>query len=92
MKIPLPVTIKKSLIVTPLLTSNPLFGEIIAVDEPDLILSISPIESADILNNPLPSPLNTDADMDDETFNEPVICVLAFICNGDVLLTPITLV
>jgi hypothetical protein len=48
------------------LTTNPLFGEIIAVAEPDFILSISPIDDALILNKPLPSPLNKDADIDDE--------------------------
>ena len=73
MKVAEPVTIKKSLIVTPLLTSNPLFGEIVAVVEPDFILLISPIESADILNNPLPSPLNKDAVIDDEILSEPLI-------------------
>ncbi len=32
----LPLTIKKSLIETPVLTINPLFGDIIAIAEPDL--------------------------------------------------------
>ncbi len=34
------------------------------------------------MNNPLPSPLNKDADIDDEILAEPLICVFAFICNG----------
>ena len=37
LKIPLPVTIKNLSIVTPVFTSNPLLGEILAVIEPDLI-------------------------------------------------------
>jgi len=56
LKIPLPVTIKKSFILTPVFTSNPLFGDIDAIVEPDLILYISPIDDAFIFINPLPSP------------------------------------
>jgi hypothetical protein len=37
LKIPLPVTIKNLSIVTPVFITNPLFGEIVAVAEPDLI-------------------------------------------------------
>ena len=73
LKIPLPLTIKKLSTVTPVFTTNPLFGEIVAVAEPDFILSISPIDAADILNNPLPSPLNKDAVIEDDTANDPVI-------------------
>jgi hypothetical protein len=68
-----PFTAKPPLIEVGTFTTNPVFGEIIAVAEPDLILSISPIDVADILNNPLPSPLNKDAVMDDETLSEPDI-------------------
>ncbi len=56
-----------------------MFGEITAIAEPDFNLSISPIDAADILNSPLPSPLNKDADSDDETLSEPEILVSAFI-------------
>jgi hypothetical protein len=42
------------------------------------------------LNNPLPSPLNADADIDADTFNEPLICVFAFICNGELPIVPIS--
>ena len=44
-------------------TSKPLFGEIIALTEPELILSNckSTSDSAGILNNPLPSPSYLDA-------------------------------
>jgi hypothetical protein len=42
-------------------------------------LSKSPIESALILNNPLPSPLNRDDDIDAEILTDPLICVFAFI-------------
>jgi hypothetical protein len=73
LKIPLPLTIKKLSTLTPVFISNPLFGDICAAEEPDFILLISPIESADILNNPLPSPLNNDAVIKDETPSEPVI-------------------
>jgi hypothetical protein len=57
-----------------------LFGEIIVCTEPDLILSISPIDDAGMLVMPLPSPLNVfatteDAEIDDDTNNEPVIFV-----------------
>ena len=55
-----------------------MFGEIIAVAEPDFNLSKSPIAVASILNNPPPSPLNNDADIDDEMLTEPLICVFAF--------------
>jgi hypothetical protein len=71
-----PATVKS------VLTTKPLFGEIIAVAEPDFNLSKSPRAVALILNNPLPSPLNKDADIDDEILAEPLICVFAFICNG----------
>jgi hypothetical protein len=43
---------------------------------------ISPIDSADILNNPLPSPLNKDDDIDDETLSEPDIWVSDFNFKG----------
>jgi len=56
LKIPLPVTIKNLSIVTPVFTTNPLFGEICAIAEPDFNLSKSPIDVADIFVNPLPSP------------------------------------
>ena len=57
-----------------------MFGEIIVCTEPDLILSISPIAAAGMLVIPLPSPLNVfatteDAEIDDDTNNEPVIFV-----------------
>ena len=52
-----------------------MFGEIIAVAEPDFNLSISPIADALMLNNPLPSPLNNDAVI------EPLIFVLAVISS-----------
>ncbi len=45
-----------------------MLGDICAVAEPDFNLLISPIESACILNNPLPSPLNNDAVTDPLTF------------------------
>jgi hypothetical protein len=51
-----PLTASPPLIEVGTFISNPLFGDIVAVAEPDLILLISPIESACILNNPLPSP------------------------------------
>ena len=65
-----PVTNKLPVILTPptilavVLTSNPLLGEITASTEPDLILSNckSSNEVSGILNNPLPSPWNNDAD------------------------------
>ena len=50
-----------------------MFGDILAIAEPDFIWFKSPIAVALILNNPLPSPLNKDAVIDDEIFNEPVI-------------------
>ena len=50
-----------------------MFGEIIAVAEPDFNLSKSPIAPALILNNPLASPLKIDADIDDEILSEPDI-------------------
>jgi len=56
-----------------------LFGEIIAVAEPDFNLSKSPIAPALILDNPLPSPLKRDADIDDEILSDPLICVFAII-------------
>ena len=67
-----PFTAKPPLIEVGTLTTNPLFGEILAIAEPDLIWSKSPNEDAKILNNPLPSPLKMDADTDDEIFKEPV--------------------
>ena len=51
-----------------------------------MILSISPIEFAAILNNPLPSPLNKDA------VTDPLINVFDFICRDDPLGTPIVFV
>ena len=71
----LPLMFNEPLIVVFVFTTNPKFGEIIACAEPDLILSISPIEAALILVNPLPSPINVDAD------TEPLNCVFAFTCN-----------
>jgi len=82
----LPATVKS------VLTTNPLFGEIIAVAEPDFNLSKSPIAVALILNNPPPSPLNKDDEIDEDTFNEPVICSFPFICNIELPSTPITFV
>ena len=69
LKIPEEVTIKKSLILTPVFTSNPLFGEIDAVAEPLAILNASPVNAErGILNNPAPSPVN-------EPETDPVICI-----------------
>jgi hypothetical protein len=78
----LPFTANPPLIEVGAPTTNPLFGEICAIAEPDLILSISPIASESILNNPLPSPLKRDADIDDEILSEPVIWVSDFNLNG----------
>ena len=50
-----------------------MFGEIIAVAEPDFNVFKSPIAPALILNKPPPSPLNKDADIDDEILSEPDI-------------------
>ena len=47
----LPVTIKEPVIIVFTFISNPLSGEITASAEPDLILFISPIESALIFLN-----------------------------------------
>ena len=66
-----PVTIKKSLTVAPVLTSNPLFGERRTSTEPDFNLSISPIADAGMLNNCDPSPLKNDADTVPLTKREP---------------------
>ena len=66
-----PVTIKKSLIVTAVFTSKPLFGESITSTEPDFNLSISPIASAEMLNNCEPSPLKKDADTEPLMVTEP---------------------
>ena len=66
-----PVTIKKSLTVTPVFTSNPLFGERTTSTEPDFNLSISPIASAGMLNNSEPSPLKNDADTEPLIVTEP---------------------
>ena len=64
------------------LISNPKFGEITASAEPDLILSISPIESALIFVIPLPSPLITPPTVkDSDTFNAPLIDVSTFTFN-----------
>ena len=43
-----PLTPKYESITTPVLTSNPLFGESIACAEPDFNLSISPIDVAEM--------------------------------------------
>ena len=68
LKIPEEVTIKKSLIVTPVFISSPLFGEIDAVAEPLAILNESPLNAErGILNKPAPSPTK-------EPDTEPVIC------------------
>ena len=85
-----PVTVKLPSIAVLVLISKPLFGEITACAEPDFNLSKSPIADALILNKPPPSPLKSDADIDDEILIEPLICVLPFICSGDVPITPIT--
>src|SRR5210317_1491172 len=59
-------------------TSNPKLGEIDAVAEPEAILGESPEScAAGILNNPLPSPWNSDAVIDSETNSEPLILVLS---------------
>ena len=50
-----------------------MFGEIIAVAEPDFNVFKSPIAPALILYNPLPSPLKRDADIDAEILSEPDI-------------------
>jgi hypothetical protein len=52
----LPLTIKEPVIVVFIFISNPLSGDITASAEPDLILFISPIESALIFLNCEPSP------------------------------------
>ena len=59
-----PVTLKLPAILADVFTLNPLFGDIIASNEPEFILlnSKSSKDSAGILNNPLPSPTNRDAD------------------------------
>ena len=62
-----PATVKS------VLTTNPLFGEIIAVAEPDFNLSKSPIAAALILNKPPPSPIKS------EEVIEPLIFTLEFI-------------
>ena len=36
-----------------------------------------------MLNNPLPSPLNKDEEIDDDTFKEPVICTFPKTCIGE---------
>ena len=59
-----PATVKS------VLTTKPLFGEITAVAEPDFSVFKSPIAPALILNKPPPSPLNKDADIDDEILSE----------------------
>jgi phosphosulfolactate phosphohydrolase-like enzyme len=66
-----PVTIKKSLTLTPVLTSKPLFGERRTSTEPDFNLSISPIASAEMLNSCEPSPLKKDADTEPLIVTEP---------------------
>ena len=68
-----PFTVNPPLIEVGTFTTNPLFGEIVAVAEPDFILSMSPIDAALILNNPLPSPLNKDELIEDDIANDPVI-------------------
>ena len=73
----LPVKVNPPLIFVGTFITNPLLGEICAIAEPDFNLLISPIESACILNNPLPSPLNNDAD------TEPVIFTFAFIVKDE---------
>ena len=59
-----PVTLKLPAILADVLTCNPLLGEISAWNEPELILlnCKSSNELSGILNNPLPSPTNRDAD------------------------------
>jgi len=61
------------------LVTKPSLGEIIAVAEPDCNLLISPTESADILNNLLPSPSTKDAEIVFVTNTEPVTSVSTFI-------------
>ena len=54
-------------------TTNPLSESTDAVTEPVAILNASSVNADNgILNSPLPSPLNKDADMFPLTFNEPV--------------------
>lgn len=67
-----PFTANPPLIAVGTFTTNPLFGEIFAIAEPDFICDKSPIALASMLNKPLPSPLNKDADTTDVTFTEPV--------------------
>ena len=56
--------------VTVVLTTNPKFGEIDAVAEPLAIRNESPVKDENgISNNPLPLPLNTDADIEPEKFD-----------------------
>ena len=90
LKIPLPVTIKNLSILTPVFISNPLFGDIAALAEPDVIWSKSPIESADMFVIAEPSPLKKDADTVPVVNKEPVISVLTFIesLSFDILAVP----
>ena len=69
----LPFTDNPPLIEVGTFITNPLLGEICAIAEPDFNLLISPIESACILNNPLPSPLKIDAVTDPLTFTSAFI-------------------
>jgi len=64
-------------------TTNPLFGEMFATAEPDLIWSKSPNEDANILKSPLPSPLYNDADIDEDMFKEPESCTSPPITIGE---------
>jgi hypothetical protein len=74
-----PVTPKYFSVTIPTLVTKPSLGEILAIAEPDCILFISPTESADILNNLLPSPSIKDAEIVFVTNTEPVTSVSTFI-------------
>jgi len=76
-----PVTPKYFSVTIPTLVTKPSLGEILAIAEPDCILLISPTESADIFDNPLPSPFMNDADTVFVTNSEPVISVSTFTEN-----------
>ncbi len=66
--------------------TKPLFGEIIAVAEPDFILSKSPNALAFKLNKPAPSPLNKDAVIEPLIFVFPAISKVV-LENGPILST-----
>ena len=74
-----PVTPKYFSVTIPTLVTKPSLGEILAIAEPDCNLLISPTESADIFDKPLPSPLMNEADTIPVVNNEPLISVSTFI-------------